>query len=695
MKNAKLIKIIATAASLVLIVLALCVTAGAENEDLSVKINARNVAYGDVVKVLFAVDNTNAGGKEIEVLYYLEDPTVNPAAQAYVASVYNKGYTDKKDTETTEDDVTYPAFFTAGFPAKNIGDKVYARAHIVGTEIYSTVERYSVVEYLLERLYVDNATGDKKGLYEYLLGYGAYAQKVIFNTNDDPADDVDRFITDYVLVGIKDGTLDGKYSQGIYFAGDKLTPYREGAKGWNVTVYDLATGNSNTKAVANGTEITVAGFTMITETDEVVNGPYKPNLDDTIGRILWSEAATPAEYKAAGYIDYWMGSGAPLEVVDGAPYGVASKVLHFGTVAHGSNQDQLFIRNTAAYANSTCAVFETDILVNNSASAAYEVRFMNNNLASADRTAYQFNLLIDTSGNGTISGSGLTSITAPDVAGNWFRLRAEYHDVSDTQFKIMVYYNDTLVAGSGAIDKKKGADHASTVINQVLFAASTASVADMYIDNTKLSHAAPAYTPDMSDLANRETYEDGDALNLFSYNNWINNSNTALSNVDAAPYGVASKAALFAKSSARYEELGFEQKNIPTGTKAYKFESDMMIANPTSGALIKGELRGSAEGIKFSLTVSGSVITLNSGHGTSNPISVVAPVGEWFRLTIECFTDNSGNNVVKFSINGQQVGSTYVCAIAPSAIVKTRFFADSNIGADIYFDNTKVEFITE
>ena len=676
-----------------LLVLALCVTllgavavfsASAEESELSVSIIAKNVSYDDVVKVMFAVDDSNAGGNEIEVLYYLEDPIANPEAKAYLGVEYDEGY--------TKNDVTYPAYFTAGFPAKAIGDKVYARAHIVGTDVYSDVMRYSVVEYLYERLYLDNATGDKKALYEDLLSYGASAQKVL-------CPDAETRISDYVLVGIQGGTLDGRYFQGIYVAGDKLYPTGAGVATWYANVVDVTTGEIDTTEVANAAEYTVEGFTMFTIATQGGEEPaptpsYKPDLADTVGRILWNEAATVEEYKAAGALDFWMGSGAPLEIVDGAPYGEASKVLHMGTQSSGS-QDQLFIRNTAAYANSTVAAFETDIMVSTAQSVNFEIRFMNKNLASADRSAYIFNLSVGSDGNGSISGSGLTTVTASEVEGNWIRLRAEFIDVSDAQFRVAIYYNGMLVAGTDAINKAKGADHAASAINQVLIAASTTSVGDAYLDNVLLSHVGPAFEPDMSDLASRETYEDGDALNLFSYNNWIGGTGNPLPNVDATPYGEASKVALFAKSASSYEELGFEQKSIPSGTKTYMFETDMMIENPSASFLLKCDLRGSAAGINFSLSVSGTTVYLNSSHSASSPISIVAPVGEWFRLTVECFTDGSGNNVVRFLINGNQVGTTYACTIAPNTVTRIRFYGDSGKSANIYFDNTKVEFKAE
>ena len=396
-------------------------------------------------------------------------------------------------------------------------------------------------------------------------------------------------------------------------------------------------------------------------------------------------------YKSAGYLDYWAGGGGTFAFVDESPYGVASKVLKLSTI-NGANQDQLMIRNTLAYANSTFAKFEADILVNPVQNTTLELRFMNNTLASADRTAYTFYLNVGADGNGSITGSGINTVEASAVAGNWFRFRAEYHDVSETQFKILIYYNDMLVAGTDAINKPKGADHASSLINQVLVASSSTSVADIYLDNVKLSHDAPAYTPDLSDTAGRETYEPGDSIDAFTYDLWVNNAGTPLPTIEAAPYGVSSYVS-FADNSARaYLNIGFK-KTASTTAKMYRFETDMMITNAAANALIKGDIGG--DKVKFALSVSGNTITLNSQQNNSSPISVVAPTGEWFRFTVECYVDASGNNVVRYLINEQQVGTTYASTVPLSGEHRIRFIADANKGADIYFDNTKVEFVTE
>ena len=219
-------------------------------EDLAVDIIAKNVSYSEMVQIIFAVDDTSAYGRDVEVLYYLEDPALNPKAKAYKGSYCALGYTAKDGT-------VYPAFYTVGFPAKNIDNKIYARAHIVGTGVYSDVVEYSVVEYLLERLYLDDITEDQKDLYVKLLEYGAAAQKLLLGIQS-------NLCTDYVLVNIDGGTLDGKNAQGIYFPGATVRPYSEDVATWEVTTYDPITGACEKSLISNGTSITVDGFTTIT-----------------------------------------------------------------------------------------------------------------------------------------------------------------------------------------------------------------------------------------------------------------------------------------------------------------------------------------------------------------------------------------------------------------------------------------------
>jgi len=355
MKTQKSIKILVLALSLVLIIGAVfMVSASAEEETLSVSITKKNISYGDVVELLFAVDDTNAGGKEVEVLYYLDDPQSNPEAKAYKGTEYEKGY--------TEGGVTYPAFYTAAFPAKDIGTQVYAQAHIVDTEVYSEVVRYSVVEYLNKRLYVDDITANQKGLYESLLTYGAFAQKVLLNEDDDPYNDVAQFIDEMVYVSIEGGTLDGKYSTGVYYVGDKITPYAEGAVMWNVEFTD-ANGNTCFDATRNSAYYTIAGRSFISLNTNAalpsyfdtyfptsaISNPKGWDFDnmytsasamDSANKLRRATSAT--SYRDVDYDAIAQGTNEYIKI---RPLADSNYVFEFGT-GHGAREGFFFRRHT-------------------------------------------------------------------------------------------------------------------------------------------------------------------------------------------------------------------------------------------------------------------------------------------------------------------------------------------------------------
>ncbi|MBR3805912.1 MAG: hypothetical protein IKJ13_03650 [Clostridia bacterium] len=679
MKTKKALKILSLAFIIAVLAIGFCFAASAaeETSELSVSIIKKNVSYSDYVKVLFAVDDTYAGGGEVELLYYFEDPTVNQNAEEKVGAVYHKGYTDDSGNN-------YPAFYSASFPAKEIHCQVYARAHIVGTDIYSDVVRYSVVEYLLERLYVDDVTGDQKDLYNDLLSYGASAQKVLINGNSNPADDITKFITDYVLVGIENGTLDGKYDQGIYFVDDTVYPQADGIATWDATVYDLSTGVETTAEANNGAAYNVTGFTMFTEKAKVA---YKPNLTDTAGRILWSELGTPAEYKSADIIDEWTqtSAGSVLEIVDGDPYGESSKVIHQKTAASG-NQDQLYIKTTANSANATMYVFETDVMIDPDVKSLYEITFRAANIAY---TAY---VTADMEGNISIYGkvnsdnntAPISSVTAEGAAGNWFRFRMEYIDVTETTAKVKFYYNENQIGESEEFTKT----YSASQLTRVIIAADKNAVGDMYIDNTKAAYEAEAYVPTLTPDAKVETYEDGDALDTFRFDN--NPSSGAGAVTDGTPYGTASK--VYGFTYVAGYETNFRVTNgtgVYNGTDTFVFESDVMI-NSTAATEIQLQLRlasPSKEGLRILLTTDaiGAVYLKTSGNAVISP---VAPGGAWFRLRIEA--KGSGVNIF---INDVQVGSTQSISIDGETVNRFRLYMNSGSGA-IYFDNTKVLFVS-
>ena len=729
MKNKKSLRILIAALAFAILTVALCFAAFAEETpELSVKILAKNVAYDEVVKVLFAVDDTAAGGNEVEVIYYVEDPTVNTQAKAYAGIKYEVGYTDKNGTpDDTSDDVKYPAFFTAGFPAANIGDNVYARAHIVGTDVYSDVVRYSVVEYLLERLYQDKAEGDKKALYETLLDYGEYSQKVILNGDADPDNDVERFVTEYVLVTMSEGGIDetpdnkrdASYPTGIYFVGDKIYPTSKEVKSWKVTVGDTS------KVVNNAAEVVVSGFTTITVNEYANAAPtYKPDLNDTEGRETF-------EGEEVINADPWAPEGGKAEIVDGAPYGEDSKVYYLGS--NNKSTQEVSFRVDAKDEDANVIWFESDMMI-----LPYSTGNVEIHIRSKTNAGYIFYFGLDPDGNVVLKDKNTTAIATLAPAGEWFRFGFKYATQDDGKAALAFYYNEERVAASADLEgaftvEQLIADTGSPRI-RVRFMSWSATVCDHYFDNVKLdviksddyaitvdptvpdpdqpgeggeggedgptvptNPVDPTYKPDLTDTAGRETYDDNNLTDVFTqYDLWIDGAaaGSKIEIADGKPYGTDSKVYYYHTVAGFKPEINMKF-NVVSGANAARFETDLML-DPDVADNIQFIFGSGSVGVNcfwFESTEEGDIYLLAKDESR---IAKVAVAGEWFRLTVEYLEYEDGTRAFKFYVNEKRVGEGRVFAgdQAISQFQKFRVWSEPDYVGDIYFDNTKVEFYT-
>ena len=178
--NKKTVKILALVLSIcALIACAIGIGVSAETEEPTLEILSKNMSYGSNFKLAFAVNTDGvAEDQTVEVLLYAEDPATNPDTAVYKAVL----------AKNTKYDGTYPVYFSYGIPAKDLTAYVWAQAHIVGTETYGEVYRYSAVEYFCERLYTETAdvTEAQAKLYNTCLTYCADAQAVL--ATNSPAD---------------------------------------------------------------------------------------------------------------------------------------------------------------------------------------------------------------------------------------------------------------------------------------------------------------------------------------------------------------------------------------------------------------------------------------------------------------------------------------------------------------------------
>ena len=215
------------------LILGVCfaITASAEGEtEAKPEIISKNIYYTDVLSIMYAVDADTVAEGAVTLKVYTENPETaeNPKATAYVAEAPQ---TEKINGE----EKSVYVFITDGVCVKDMADFFYAQAtDSEGNK--SDVYTYSVVEYMLERLYGGKTVTDaQKRTYEAALEFGAASQALLC-----PEDEIK--VDDYKYVRVEGGTANG-VEKGMFVEGTELTLVRTAEVpagsffwGWNVTV---------------------------------------------------------------------------------------------------------------------------------------------------------------------------------------------------------------------------------------------------------------------------------------------------------------------------------------------------------------------------------------------------------------------------------------------------------------------------
>lgn len=261
MKNIKIFALVLTLA--LLITAAVCTTVFAADEAEAPLIISKNLSYEDNTHLYYAVKLTEKVNAA--------NTTLNVYSDAACAHALATGIVGKVETlEALGGDVL--VFRAPGIAAKHITRDVYAQA-VTADGGKSEVVKYSVAEYLYERLYVSErlgktVTAEQKALYESYLTYGANAQTVFTNSKIENAEDKEVLATALNIVRVIDGTLDDGSVQKLVKAGSGATvvatPTDASIAQWQVTSIDAA-GTVTQSKTANTTDaITIAGQTIIT-----------------------------------------------------------------------------------------------------------------------------------------------------------------------------------------------------------------------------------------------------------------------------------------------------------------------------------------------------------------------------------------------------------------------------------------------
>ena len=275
-------------------------------ESLSVEIVSNNVYYSNTLNLMYAVRSPE--GYTVALKIYDSIGNLVEIITGY--------------TMETVNGENLKAFTSAiGVPAQNIDTEFFAVAELYDGEKLvsaSDMEKYSVLEYLYERLNVStNVTDAQKTMYKTLLTYANDADVVV---NKDRETNISKYA--YVLV--TNGTVGESYSTDMMLDGTSLDSVKplvnEDGKilKWMLTAYALdGTIKSETYTDADLKTITVNGSTayILTAIYETV---VKPTTEKTYSYTFGAKQFSANGTKDLGGVNWTLsGSGGGYWGYDG------------------------------------------------------------------------------------------------------------------------------------------------------------------------------------------------------------------------------------------------------------------------------------------------------------------------------------------------------------------------------------------
>ncbi len=262
MKNLKIFALVLTLA--LLITAAVCTTVFAQEEPEAPVIASKNLSYEDNTHLYYAV--------KVTANVTAANTTLNIYADASCENALATGIVGNTETLSALGGGEYIVFRAPGIAAKHITREVYAQA-VTAEGGKSELCKYSVAEYLLERLYVSERLGktvteEQKALYESYLVYGANAQTLFTNSKIENPADKEVLATALNIARVIDGTFADGTNQKLFAAGSGATvvatPADPSVAVWQVTSIDAAGTVSQSKTANTTDAITIAGQTIIT-----------------------------------------------------------------------------------------------------------------------------------------------------------------------------------------------------------------------------------------------------------------------------------------------------------------------------------------------------------------------------------------------------------------------------------------------
>lgn len=627
--------------------------------DTSPEIISQNVAYEGDFALMYAVKADTATAPVSLYLYYEEPTATSVAAKKYVSNA-------PEDIKISGVTVSSYVFKTEGVSAKDMADVFYVQA-IDADGDKSDVMRYSVGEYLYERLATEGITEVQEAFYHQTLSFGAAAQALLTPTQTP--------ITEYRFVKVIDGVLADGYSTGIYPIGTKLTPSANGVKAWSVTSYaDDKTASQST--IAAGASFDLAGITIVTPSDaEIIpNGTLtfegSTDLPAEIGKALNS-------------------SGSSVSVVSTERDGAATNALKFSTKSGG--QDTITLKPTVTEENYDTVAFEFDVNLGTSGGYEMFIRDTKGTQIFKFGVEYGSKWQIKDLSN-TSAGYNFWSVNAAD-ANTWVHIRIEITPDPITKMdKLSITYNDTSV-NMAVSDKRYHTVgeifYTADQIAQLDLRSWSSTANDIYFDNVLVekiaTNARPVGTNDIESGSHPSNMSQGKSELI---TDTVYGESSKVLHLKPDSDGTAEVYNVYANNAivdaANAQGLGFAAdlkfvKNPSGDNAAYDFMLDGYLDGATSTSAVYW--------LRF-ISSDGKVYIQNQKK-TSEKFEI-GVLGEYFYFQAAYVVEN-GVSMVHIMSNGNYVGTFVTQQNAGSApidkINNLRIRTMSNYTSDMYLDN--------
>ena len=481
MKNKTIVKIIATVAALAALSAMAFAVSATDTEATKPEIFSQNVEYSDKFSLMYAVDATTVTGETVTLTVTGGDTTWSQTIDA---------------TEANKQTVKGTSAYV--FTTPGVGPQDFATQYTVTAtsgDATSEAKRYSIAEYLGERLYKNgiaaaatDADATRKEFYLSTLEFAANAGKVL-NIDTNPDNDVANLVTDYYYVYTELGTIDGAYSAGVYLNTDSLTftPTDATKKYQILTIAEDGSVDEDAGVeIASGEAFTVSANSVIVEKPSYKVGSGKfynmgttvQNATEGIVRIADFDATTtplvtnPKE--ADGYMDSSVVNGVSQHSLLSA-YTSYIRVDNTGT-------------NTLT---DHITVSEFDMMYSGFyVPSNTESYFLNLRLYDGNGDSHYIYMVKNDDGTLSLGEAN----TAKIKAGEWFNVRLEIVYNSDSSASIDIYINNVYATTMTFADFESGCYRTWITVKSSMYDSTEgAEQGTVYVDNMFFGLIEPSY----------------------------------------------------------------------------------------------------------------------------------------------------------------------------------------------------------